>query len=84
MSTAKAREPIDVITIFDQASARPFSFKYAGKKFIVEKINLTFSERAGRGTLRYYSVTAEGNYFKLVLDTEGLRWYVEEVMDNVQ
>lgn len=76
----KTREPIEVLAIFDQTSARPFSFKYAGRKFIVEKINLTYSKSAGSGRMFYYSVTAEGNFFKLVFETHEMKWWIEEIV----
>lgn len=75
----KTKEQIEVLAIFDQKQARPFSFKYAGKKFIVEKINLTYSQGIGNGRLFYYSVSSEGNYFKLVFETHEMKWWLEEI-----
>lgn len=76
----KIKEQIEVLAIFDKERARPFSFKWAGKKFIVEKINLTFSQKVGLGKLFYYSITSEGNYFKLVFEANEMRWFIEEVV----
>lgn len=79
-TVTKTKEQVDVLAIFDRESARPFSFKWAGRKFIVEKINLTYSQKAGNGRLFYYSVTAEGNYFKLIFETHEMKWWVEEIV----
>lgn len=78
MRLIKQRDPIEVIAVFGTDSLKPHSFKWSGKRFVVEKINLTFSRRTGDGREVYYAVSAEGNYFKLVLETTALRWFLEE------
>jgi len=75
----KLNEPIVVITKFTKQSAQPVIFKYAGKKWLVEKINLVYEKRAGNGKLVYFSVTSQDNYFKLVFDTNNLKWRLEEI-----
>jgi len=76
----RERSQVDVITVFTKDSVKPFSFKWSGKKFIVEKINLTFSKKVGLGMFFYYSITSEGNYFKLVFEANEMKWFVEEVV----
>jgi len=73
------KERIEVIAVFEKNRAQPYSFKWAGKKFLVEKVNLHYTQRSGDAILTYYSVTAEGNYFKLVFDSNNMSWWVEEV-----
>lgn len=75
----KTKEKIDIIVVFEQDKARPYSFKWGGKKYVVEKINLVYAKNTGTGKFLYYSVTAEGNYFKLIFDTNEMMWWVEEV-----
>jgi len=75
----KTRELISIIVIFNQAEPKPIQFKWAGKTFKIEKINLIFEKKIGNDKLVYFSVTAEGNYFKLCFNTNKLKWYVEEV-----
>ncbi len=82
MHVIKQRDPIDVLVIFETERARPYSFKWAGRKFVVEKINLSYAKRMGNGKHIFYSVTAEGNYFKLVFDTNEMQWWVEEVHEQ--
>jgi hypothetical protein len=79
---AKTRDPVEVLAIFSTSGARPFSFKWSGRKFIVEKINLTYSQSSGNGRLVYFSVTAEGNYFKLAFETNEMKWFIEEVVSE--
>ncbi len=74
----KAKDEIEVITIFAKNGPKPYALKWGGKKYIVEKINLRYEKRAGDGKLVYFSVTSQDNYFKLVFDTNNLKWYLEE------
>ena len=82
MHIIKAKEKTDVVAIFKNHQAIPYSFYWAGKKFIVETINLRYQKRVGDGKCCYFSVTAEDNYFKLVFDTNNLEWWVEEVYSD--
>ena len=78
-NVTKTKDPIEIITIFTNKGPRPYTFKWANKRFKVEKINLVFEKKLGNDKLVYFSVTAESNYFKLCFNTNELRWYVEEV-----
>jgi hypothetical protein len=80
MQQTNLHDLINVICVFNDTAVRPHSFKWSGKTFRVEKINLVFMKRKGDGRLVYFSVTAEGNYFKIVFDTGELKWYLEETV----
>jgi len=75
----KTKQPTDIIVIFVDNIIRPHIFKWAGKKFKVEKINLIHEEKLGDDKLVYFSITSENNYFKLVFNTNSLKWFIEEV-----
>ena len=75
----QTKDQIDIIVIFTPKGPQPYSFKWSGKRFKVEKINLVFEQKIGADKLVYFSVTAEGNYFKLCFNTNKLKWFVEEV-----
>jgi len=75
----KTKEEISIIVIFTSQGPKPYQFKWAGKDFKVEKINLVFEKKLGNDKLIYFSVTAEDNYFKLCFNTNTLKWYVEEI-----
>ncbi|OGY42407.1 MAG: hypothetical protein A2Y82_04670 [Candidatus Buchananbacteria bacterium RBG_13_36_9] len=79
MPITKLNEQIEVITKFTKQGAQPAVFKYAGKKWVVEKINLVYEKKTGDGKLVYFSVTSQGNYFKLVFETNNLKWRIGEV-----
>jgi len=75
----KTQEEIEIITIFTKKGPQPHIFKWAGQKFKVEKINLVYDQKIGNNKLIYFSVSSQDNYFKLVFNTNNLKWYIEEV-----
>ncbi len=79
MPITKTNEQIEIITIFTINGLQPFIFKWAGKKFKVEKVNLVHEQKQGDDKLVYFSVTSENNYFKLVFNTNSLKWFIEEI-----
>lgn len=79
MPIIKTNEEIEIITIFTKKGPQPFIFKWAGKKFKVEKINLVHETKIGDDKLVYFSVTSQNNYFKLVFNTNSLKWFIEEI-----
>ena len=78
MNIHKPQENIEVIAIFDKNTARPYAFRWTGKKFIVEKINLTYAKRVGRDKVLYYAVSAEGNSFTLSFNANEMSWTMED------
>lgn len=79
MPLIKLNEQIEIITKFTKQGTQPLIFKYAGKKWSVEKINLVYEKKAGDGKLVYFSITSQSNYFKLIFNTNELKWFIEEV-----
>lgn len=75
----KTNQQTDIIVIFTNNGVQPYIFKWAGKKFKVEKINLVHEQKLGDDKLVYFSVTSENNYFKLVFNTNKLKWFIEEI-----
>ncbi len=75
----KTNKHTDVLVIFTEKGPRPYALKWAGKKYLIEKINLVYEKRSGDGKLVYFSVTSQSNYFKLVFDTNNLNWQIEEI-----
>ena len=75
----KTNEQVEVLAIFTKKGPKPYALKWAGKKYIIEKINLVYSQRTGDGKLVYFSATSQSNNFKLVFNTNELTWRLEEV-----
>ena len=78
MHIIKTKEKIEVLVIFRKNQAQPYCFKWAGKRFVIDKINLVYSQNKGDGQLVYFSVSSQDNYFKLVFETNTLAWWLEE------
>ena len=74
----KTKEAVEVLAIFTHQGPRPYALKWGERKYVIEKINLTYEAKVGNSKLIYFSVTSQDNYFKLVFDTNDLKWYLEE------
>jgi hypothetical protein len=75
----KLHDPIDVIVKFDGHKVMPSFFKWRGKTYRVEKINLVHKERDGHDKIYYFSVSDNVNYFRLAFFTRDLSWLIEEL-----
>ncbi|MDO8593093.1 MAG: hypothetical protein Q7R92_05005 [bacterium] len=75
----KINEPVEVLVKFNQAKVEPAFFKWRGKTYRVEKINLVHKERLGNDKIYYFSVSDEVNFFRLAFSTRDLSWRLEEL-----
>ena len=75
----KSNDPIEVLVIFKKHRAEPFSFKWGGRKYAIEKVNLVHAQNTGSGKQVSYSVMSNDTYFKIVFDTNEMLWHLEEV-----
>lgn len=71
-------EPVCVI--FGQA---PLSLTWAGRDYQVSQVGLHHTYLQGQALQHVYSVVAGGLFFRLRLDTDSLRWTLEEVSDGL-
>ena len=56
----------------------PLLFRWRGKKYQVEKLNLVHRERDGEDIIYYFNVSDAANYFKLAFSTRRLSWRLSE------
>ena len=75
----KLNEPIDILVKFNQNKVVPTFFKWRGKTYKIEKINLIHRERDGNDKKYYFSVSDNANYFRLAFSTRDLSWRIEEL-----
>ena len=73
------KEPIKVLVSFFGKQVRPLAFFWKGRRYEIDKINLVHSQRLGRDTLYYFSVSDKANFYRLVFDTGSLTWSLEEI-----
>lgn len=56
----------------------PLVFRWRGKKYRVEKLNLVHRERDGEDVIYYFNVSDNANYFKLAFSTRRMSWRLAE------
>ncbi len=72
-------EPIEVLVKFAKAKVLPAFFKWRGKTYKIEKVNLVHHLRHGDDKTYYFSVSDNLNFFRLAFSTKDLSWKIEEL-----
>jgi hypothetical protein len=75
----KIDEQIEVSVNFGSQKVMPNFFKWRGKTYTVEKLNLVHKEHDGNDKIYYFSVSDSANYFRLAFFTRDLSWRLEEL-----
>ena len=75
----KVEEPIDVMVAFKRGNAEPVAFKWCGRHYKVDRVNLMHAERRGREKVYVFSVSDKANAYRLRFSTETLKWNLEEM-----
>lgn len=78
----KKNSLIEVLVAFMRNSVLPLSFSVDNRKYPVNKVNMTYSERVGRDKWYYFAVTSNGDNYKLGFNTENNKWFLEEAYYN--
>jgi len=72
-------EPIEVMVAFKADNkVEPVVFKWHGRQYKVDRVNLVHAERRGREKVYIFSVSDKANAFRLKFSTETLKWELEE------
>ncbi len=75
----KLNDKIEVLTRFAGDKVEPLFFKWDGRTYKIEKVNLVYKERVGGDRIYYFSVSDDVNYFKLAFFTKDLKWRLMEM-----
>jgi hypothetical protein len=80
----KINSPVSVIMDFNhhQRKLRPMQIQWNNRDWRVEAVGLHHQYYSGRKLVHIFSVTANGMFFKLELDTQSLFWKLLEVADG--
>lgn len=70
-------EPIDVWVFFKGSSIQPWCFFWHGRQIKIDKVNLVHISKNGGSLLYHFSVTSNGNFYRLKFDTNKLNWILE-------
>jgi len=72
-------EEIQVAGLFKKGRFWPSKFKWYGQTFNIQKITLTAEANNGGVKLRYYSVLASGNLYRLQYNRQFETWRLMEI-----
>ena len=72
-------EPINVWVFFKGSLIQPWCFFWKSRQIKVDKINLVHSSKEGSNIFYHFSISSEGNFYRLKFDTGKLNWSLEEV-----
>ena len=75
-------EQVDVWVLFSKSKIQPSVFFWKGRQIKIDKINLVHSSRDGSNHLQYFSVSSQGNFYRLRLEVERLKWVLEAVEEG--
>jgi len=77
----QVRMPVSVNLIYNHKKNRvlPFALAWDGEVRKIKTVDLHHTYKVGRTLYHVFSVSTEGAFFKLVLNTDNLFWEVEEV-----
>lgn len=75
-------EPVNVWVLFKGALIQPLYFLWNGRQIKIEKINLVHTSKSGNSLFTYFSVSSNGNFYRLRFEIPGLKWRLEEVEEE--
>lgn len=81
----KLNAPVSVKLVYDHQSRTVFpqEVSWEGRVYLIIKIGLHHTFRAGRTLYHVFSVASKTLFFRLVLDTDTLLWRLEEISDGL-
>ena len=71
-------EPINVWVFFKGRTINPYLFFWKNRRIKIESVNLVHTTKVGDKTFYHFSVSSEGNFYRLKFDSKDLKWFVEE------
>lgn len=75
-------EPINVWVFFKGAKIEPFVFFWRERRIKIEQINLVHDASSSGKSVRYFSISAQGNFYRLMLDLKDLKWFIDKVEEG--
>ena len=75
-------EPVNVWVLFKQNLIQPYLFIWKNRKIKIETVNLIHSCKSGNMPIYHFSVSANGNFYRLGFDTKSLKWFLEAVEED--
>lgn len=76
------QEFIDVFVLFRKNTIQPSYFIWNGRQIKIDKINLVHTSKDGLTTFYHFSISSNGNFYRLRFDTKKLNWILEAVDED--
>lgn len=75
----KINESVEVLVRFSGKKVEPTFFRWRGKTYKIEKLNMVHREKRGEDKMYYFSVSDRVNFFRLAFSTLDMSWVLEEL-----
>lgn len=75
-------EPVNVWVFFKGTAIEPYLLIWRNRKIKIDTINLVHTSKEGSTTYYHFSVSANGNFYRLRFDTKDLKWFLEQVEEG--
>lgn len=76
------QEAISVWVFFEKNLIKPHLFYWRNRKIKIDKINLVHTSRLGSSVFYHFSVSSQGNFYRLKFDSSKLKWFLEEIEEE--
>jgi hypothetical protein len=75
-------EPVKVLAYFKNYSMQPYIFFWKDRQIKVDKVNLVHTSRDGGKVFYHFSLSSEGNFYRLKFDPVKMGWFLEAVEEE--
>ncbi len=75
----KVNEPIEVLAKFKNGVLTPLVLKITNRVYRIDSVDLRYDTTSGEVKFLSYSVSSQGNSYKIALNTKTMEWRLEEV-----
>ena len=82
MGQTELDEKIEVLAKFARGGLIPLAFKFGGRTIKAESIDLKYNYRSGGIDFYSYSISNNGNSYKITYNAKELGWRLEEVFSG--
>lgn len=75
-------EPVNVWVFFKDKGAEPYLFFWHNRQVKIDKINFIHKTKNGSSQFYHFSVSSQGNFYRLGFDVSSLKWFLEAVEEE--
>ncbi len=76
------QEAINVWVFFEKSLIKPYSFFWRERLIKIDQINLVHTSKSGSSVFYHFSVSANGNFYRITLDLGKVKWFLEAVEEE--